>query len=68
MERTCLREGNQMCEDFLRDEHILGEMMHDLGQRGSKDNLVEMEMIRICVCIRLAENPYPRRFRRCLPH
>lgn len=41
--RTCLREGSQRYEDFLRDEHILGEMMHHLEQRGSKDNLEENE-------------------------
>jgi hypothetical protein len=39
--RTCLREGSQRYEDFLRDEHILGEMMHDPEQRESRDSLTK---------------------------
>ena len=37
--RTCLREGSQKYEGFLRDERFLDEMMHYLEQRGSRDTL-----------------------------
>ena len=45
-----MREGSQKYEDFSRDGRFLDEMMHDLEQRGNRDNLAENEyMVRMCV-------------------